>query len=476
MTKAVQFNRKIDLGGFLPRERYAKTWEEKEMRERMTKKFLHWILICMMVVSLIMENGMAVCAAGTSTKESSKIATYTANSDGEDDEEEGDDEDDDEDEDGEGDDDEEDDDEDDEPKEPVKVAYVRVGAVEYNTNHGTKPKYSAKVAEGGATVAFEGWEASDGTKSYSTPAAYRDDDQIFDTFKQDVEYSYCIRIAAKKGYIFGGSLKVQVNEKTFIGETNSAHTMITLHNIYSKKSICQHVYTKKVKKATCLEDGYTTYTCKYCGNTYTTDYVKSAGQHQWELDDEESELASDEDNGELSYVCALCREERTEKVPKISKVTLSHTKYTYDGKEKKPGVKVVDSKGDTIAASYYDVSYSDNKNAGTATVTLEFKGKYDAEIEEEFTIAKASQSISAKVSSKSYKKATVAKKAQSFSIGASAKTSLTYKSSSKYVAVTSNGKVTVKKGAPKGTYKVMVSAKKSANYNSATKTLTVKVV
>ena len=46
--------------------------------------------------------------------------------------------------------------------------------------------------------------------------------------------------------------------------------------------------------------------------------------------------------------------------------------------------------------------------------------------------------------------------------------------SKKYIKVSSNRKVTVKKKTPKGTYKVKVAAKGS--YKSATKTITIKVL
>ena len=52
---------------------------------------------------------------------------------------------------------------------------------------------------------------------------------------------------------------------------------------------------------------------------------------------------------------------------------------------------------------------------------------------------------------------------------------MTYKSSSKKVTVTSKGKVTVKKGTKKGTYKITVIAAKTANYKSVKKTITIKV-
>ncbi len=61
---------------------------------------------------------------------------------------------------------------------------------------------------------------------------------------------------------------------------------------------------------------------------------------------------------------------------KVGEVSLSKTKFTYTGKEQKPSVSVKDSKGNKIASSNYTVSYSDNINAGTAKVTIKFKGNY----------------------------------------------------------------------------------------------------
>ena len=59
----------------------------------------------------------------------------------------------------------------------------------------------------------------------------------------------------------------------------------------------------------------------------------------------------------------------------FTKVTLSKTSYTYDGKYKKPTVSVY-SGSTKLSTSYYTVSYKNNKNAGTATVTVTGKGKY----------------------------------------------------------------------------------------------------
>ena len=66
----------------------------------------------------------------------------------------------------------------------------------------------------------------------------------------------------------------------------------------------------------------------------------------------------------------------TEVIPKIAAVSTVSTSYTYTGKQIKPAVKVTDSKKNTVSASSYTVSYSNNVNVGTATVTVTFKGNY----------------------------------------------------------------------------------------------------
>ena len=50
-------------------------------------------------------------------------------------------------------------------------------------------------------------------------------------------------------------------------------------------------------------------------------------------------------------------------------ITLSQTSYTYDGTAKEPTVTVMDG-GTTISSTEYSVSYTNNTNVGTATVTI----------------------------------------------------------------------------------------------------------
>ena len=70
----------------------------------------------------------------------------------------------------------------------------------------------------------------------------------------------------------------------------------------------------------------------------------------------------------------------------IKTVTLKTTSYTYNGKEKKPGVIVKDAKGNTVAASGYTVKYTNNTKVGTAQVTVTGKGNYTDTVTKGFTI------------------------------------------------------------------------------------------
>lgn len=71
-------------------------------------------------------------------------------------------------------------------------------------------------------------------------------------------------------------------------------------------------------------------------------------------------------------------------------ITLSETSYTYDGTEKKPSVSSVKLSGAELNATYYTIDYSNNTNAGTATVTVTGSGIYKNASTATFTIEKAS--------------------------------------------------------------------------------------
>ncbi|MFR5874959.1 MAG: fibronectin type III domain-containing protein [Eubacterium sp.] len=105
--------------------------------------------------------------------------------------------------------------------------------------------------------------------------------------------------------------------------------------------------------------------------------------------------ASSKKNGTITKTCSVCSKKTTSTIYYPKTVTLSATSYTYDGKVKKPTVKVKDSKGNTIGSQYYTVSYSSGrKNVGQYTVTIKFKGNYTGTIKKTFTIKPKNTSIS----------------------------------------------------------------------------------
>lgn len=67
-------------------------------------------------------------------------------------------------------------------------------------------------------------------------------------------------------------------------------------------------------------------------------------------------------------------------------ITLSHNAYTFDGSEKKPTVSVKDGTKNLILNTDYSVSYKNNINPGTATVTVTGIGNYTGSASRNFVI------------------------------------------------------------------------------------------
>ena len=57
---------------------------------------------------------------------------------------------------------------------------------------------------------------------------------------------------------------------------------------------------------------------------------------------------------------------------------LSRSVYIYDGKEKKPSIKVLDDNDKAISSKLYNVAYKNNKNPGDNTAAVIITPKSDA--------------------------------------------------------------------------------------------------
>lgn len=87
-------------------------------------------------------------------------------------------------------------------------------------------------------------------------------------------------------------------------------------------------------------------------------------------------LATSKD-GYYMKECLVCGKVVKDVIYTVGKVTLSNSKYTYNGNKKTPTVTVTDSKGNVISNSNYAVSYSSGRvKVGRYKITVTFKGIY----------------------------------------------------------------------------------------------------
>lgn len=69
-------------------------------------------------------------------------------------------------------------------------------------------------------------------------------------------------------------------------------------------------------------------------------------------------------------------------------VTLNQTQFEYIGTEIKPTITIKDDGSTLVNGTDYDITYTNNVNAGIATITIIYKGNYTGKVEKTFEIAK----------------------------------------------------------------------------------------
>ena len=78
-----------------------------------------------------------------------------------------------------------------------------------------------------------------------------------------------------------------------------------------------------------------------------------------------------------------------------SMITLSKNEYEYNASDRQPTVFVTWNDKELVKGMDFDVEYSDNHNAGVATVIVTGKGNFGESAEEHFTITKAKLTVTA---------------------------------------------------------------------------------
>ena len=166
----------------------------------------------------------------------------------------------------------------------------------------------------------------------------------------------------------------------------------------TEKPVHKHSYVlKKTTEATCMKEGEKIYSCA-CGDSYTEKIAKKSHTPEKKLTP-----AKPGSNGKNVTMCSLCKTVLKQvKINAPKTVKLSKDHYSYDGKAKKPAIKVTDNKGKVISGSFYKVSYQNNKKVGKATVTVKFQGNYSGILKKTFEICPKGTSISSVKSGKKF--------------------------------------------------------------------------
>lgn len=186
---------------------------------------------------------------------------------------------------------------------------------------------------------------------------------------------------------------------------------------------------------TCTESGVKTFTCETCGDTRTEE-IKATGHtvvvdnaveptctkpgltegshcsvcnevlqaqeevpalgHTWSAG-EVTTAPTYTTVGVKTFTCEICGETRTESIPKMSRIDISKatskvnvsgiSAKIYNGKSQTQSALVVTANGKKLKKDTdYSVAYSNNKNIGTATITITGKNGYTGIVRKTFAI------------------------------------------------------------------------------------------
>ena len=308
--------------------------------------------------------------------------------------------------------------------------------------------------------------------------AFKGISSINDVFFSGTENEWNTLIADSQIELNGNNIKIHYNiNGTSDGRIHIGNDTVNIlkdGQIYNGTSVIpEFTYTGKEIKpevrvffdntlnGTCTEN--TDYTVKYTDNINpgrATIKITGVGQYKgtvlvyFNIVGEPSDSSSD-DGTNISYAT----------------ITLNHTSYKYNGKTRKPVVTVTLGEEELIENRDFTIAYSNNKDAGQATVTVTGKGDYTGTKEAHFTINKISQSINIELRDPNNPNIFSGNTVNIVVTGA--RSDITYQSSNPSVAtVDANGTVT---GVAEGIAVITVTAVEAQNYLSTSETVSITV-
>ena len=162
--------------------------------------------------------------------------------------------------------------------------------------------------------------------------------------------------------------------------------------------------------------------------------------------------------------------------PSATKATIAGQKAAvstvYTGKAQLPATVTINGKTLIAGQDFVYVNAAAKTDAGTYTVSIKGIGAFEGTATVIYTVNKAAAATkTTKVAAKkAYKASSLKKKAKKFSVKVAGATyTVKGKKAKKYIKVSKKGKVTVKKGIKKGTYKIVIKVKATKNTKAGKK-------
>ena len=162
--------------------------------------------------------------------------------------------------------------------------------------------------------------------------------------------------------------------------------------------------------------------------------------------------------------------------PSATKATIAGQKAAvstvYTGKAQLPATVTINGKTLIAGQDFVYVNAAAKTDAGTYTVSIKGIGAFEGTATVKYTVNKAAAATkTTKVAAKkAYKASSLKKKAKKFSVKVAGATyTVKGKKAKKYIKVSKKGKVTVKKGIKKGTYKIVIKVKATKNTEAGKK-------
>ena len=223
--------------------------------------------------------------------------------------------------------------------------------------------------------------------------------------------------------------------------------------------------TDKAVAATCTKEGLTAGKhCSVCGAVLVEQKTVAKKSHT--VKDSVTKATTGKD-GKIVSACSVCKKTiRTTVIPKVSSITLSATKYTYDGNTKTPKITVKDSKGKVLVKNrdYTLKAPAARKNTGKYSVTVTLTGNYSGSKTLYFYI------VPGKTSKIAVKQSTTAIKATWKAVTGASGYRVTLCDKDGYAiknAYTANTTYTFTRLTPGGTYHIKVTAYKTIDQKKA---------